>query len=145
MDSGSDDSHRWSDTLSIDEKDGFVFVNYSEGQAKGAPPHPVQSAVHPPLHPPAAEPRPYNQLKAGGGSSPSSLCQWFESSPTPGLSLCVQDTGGSGSWCSAANSPCTRRLTARTTPTPPRSPPSPSPSEALKQEAGENYFLFMFY
>uniref|UniRef100_A0A3Q2XQ69 FYVE-type domain-containing protein n=1 Tax=Hippocampus comes TaxID=109280 RepID=A0A3Q2XQ69_HIPCM len=35
MDSGSDDSHRWSDSLSIDEKDGFVFVNYSEGQHKG--------------------------------------------------------------------------------------------------------------
>uniref|UniRef100_A0A3B4AQD8 FYVE-type domain-containing protein n=1 Tax=Periophthalmus magnuspinnatus TaxID=409849 RepID=A0A3B4AQD8_9GOBI len=34
MDSGSDDSHRWSDTLSIDEKDGFVFVNYSENQMK---------------------------------------------------------------------------------------------------------------
>uniref|UniRef100_A0A3B3VSD3 FYVE-type domain-containing protein n=1 Tax=Poecilia latipinna TaxID=48699 RepID=A0A3B3VSD3_9TELE len=46
MDSGSDDSHRWSDTLSIDEKDGFVFVNYSEGQTKGPLPpsaHPAQA------------------------------------------------------------------------------------------------------
>uniref|UniRef100_A0A3Q1EAZ6 FYVE zinc finger domain-containing protein n=1 Tax=Acanthochromis polyacanthus TaxID=80966 RepID=A0A3Q1EAZ6_9TELE len=58
MDSGSDDSHRWSDTLSIDEKDGFVFVNYSEGQTKG--PHP-----HPPLHPSTMEARTYNQLRAG--------------------------------------------------------------------------------
>lgn len=89
VDSGSDDSHRWSDTLSIDEKDGFVFVNYSEGQTKGAPLHPGQSAVQPPLQPPAAEPRPYNQLKAGGGSSPSaSLFQPFESAPTPFVFVC---------------------------------------------------------
>ncbi|XP_041447245.1 WD repeat and FYVE domain-containing protein 3 isoform X2 [Xenopus laevis] len=33
-DSGSDDSKRWSDQLSLDEKDGFVFVNYSENQSK---------------------------------------------------------------------------------------------------------------
>ncbi|OCT58547.1 hypothetical protein XELAEV_180019962mg, partial [Xenopus laevis] len=33
-DSGSDDSRRWSDQLSLDEKDGFVFVNYSESQSK---------------------------------------------------------------------------------------------------------------
>uniref|UniRef100_A0A3Q3MNA9 FYVE-type domain-containing protein n=1 Tax=Labrus bergylta TaxID=56723 RepID=A0A3Q3MNA9_9LABR len=52
MDSSSDDSHRWSDTLSIDEKDGFVFVNYSEGQAK-------------PLQPNAMDARTYNQLRAG--------------------------------------------------------------------------------
>lgn len=69
MDSGSDDSRRWSDTLSIDEKDGFVFVNYSEGQTKGAPPHPAhpgQSSAQQPLHPPTTEQRLYNQLKAGG-------------------------------------------------------------------------------
>ncbi|MEQ2182321.1 hypothetical protein GOODEAATRI_021116, partial [Goodea atripinnis] len=68
MDSGSDDSRRWSDTLSIDEKDGFVFVNYSEGQTKGPQPqpaHPGQGSLPQPLHPPAAEPRTYNQLKAG--------------------------------------------------------------------------------
>ena len=76
MDSSSDDSHRWSDTLSIDEKDGFVFVNYSEGQTKVPHPHP-----HPPPHPhshpahpgQASVPQPstmdartYNQLRAGG-------------------------------------------------------------------------------
>lgn len=33
-DSGSDDSRRWSDQLSLDEKDGFIFVNYSEGQSR---------------------------------------------------------------------------------------------------------------
>lgn len=66
IDSGSDDSHRWSDTLSIDEKDGFVFVNYSEGQTKGSHPHPCQSSVPQPLHPPTIEARTYNQLRAGG-------------------------------------------------------------------------------
>ncbi|XP_078070095.1 WD repeat and FYVE domain-containing protein 3 isoform X4 [Mustelus asterias] len=29
-----DESKRWADQLSLDEKDGFVFVNYSEGQPK---------------------------------------------------------------------------------------------------------------
>ncbi|XP_035234406.1 WD repeat and FYVE domain-containing protein 3 isoform X2 [Anguilla anguilla] len=53
-DSGSDDSRRWSDSLSLDEKDGFVFVNYSERQARAAPPHP-----------PAVEARPYSQLRPG--------------------------------------------------------------------------------
>uniref|UniRef100_A0A672QYC5 WD repeat and FYVE domain containing 3 n=1 Tax=Sinocyclocheilus grahami TaxID=75366 RepID=A0A672QYC5_SINGR len=38
VDSSSDDSRRWSDTLSIDEKDGFVFVNYSEGQIRAGIP-----------------------------------------------------------------------------------------------------------
>lgn len=67
MDSGSDDSHRWSDTLSIDEKDGFVFVNYSEGQTKGAhPAHSGQGSVPQPLHPSTMEARTYNQLRAGG-------------------------------------------------------------------------------
>ncbi|XP_035766605.1 WD repeat and FYVE domain-containing protein 3 [Neolamprologus brichardi] len=66
MDSGSDDSHRWSDTLSIDEKDGFVFVNYSEGQTKGAhPAHSGQGSVPQPLHPSTMEARTYNQLRAG--------------------------------------------------------------------------------
>lgn len=68
MDSGSDDSHRWSDTLSIDEKDGFVFVNYSEGQTKGPHPHPIQpsqGSVPQPLQPSSMEARTYNQLRAG--------------------------------------------------------------------------------
>ncbi|KAF0034333.1 hypothetical protein F2P81_014399 [Scophthalmus maximus] len=79
MDSGSDDSHRWSDTLSIDEKDGFVFVNYSEGQTKGhhphahphphphhPAPHPAQGSAPQPLQSAAAmEARTYNQLRAG--------------------------------------------------------------------------------
>uniref|UniRef100_A0A3P9J0T7 WD repeat and FYVE domain containing 3 n=1 Tax=Oryzias latipes TaxID=8090 RepID=A0A3P9J0T7_ORYLA len=68
MDSGSDDSHRWSDTLSIDEKDGFVFVNYSEGQTKGPHPHLApqgQSSGPHSLHPPSVEARTYNQLRAG--------------------------------------------------------------------------------
>ncbi|XP_061906663.1 WD repeat and FYVE domain-containing protein 3 isoform X3 [Entelurus aequoreus] len=71
VDSGSDDSRRWSDSLSIDEKDGFVFVNYSEGQhGKGLPPH-LHAAHHGPnavtqlLHPPVVEARTYNQLRAG--------------------------------------------------------------------------------
>lgn len=71
MDSGSDDSHsqRWSDTLSIDEKDGFVFVNYSEGQAKGLHAHvthPGQGPGPQSLQPPTVEARVYNQLRAGG-------------------------------------------------------------------------------
>lgn len=67
MDSGSDDSHRWSDTLSIDEKDGFVFVNYSEGQTKGPhSAHSSQASVPQPLHPSTMEARTYNQLRAGG-------------------------------------------------------------------------------
>lgn len=66
MDSSSDDSHRWSDTLSIDEKDGFVFVNYSEGQTKVPHPHPAhpgQSSA--PFQPPALDARTYNQLRTG--------------------------------------------------------------------------------
>ncbi|XP_076127007.1 WD repeat and FYVE domain-containing protein 3 [Alosa pseudoharengus] len=87
MDSSSEDSRRWSDTLSIDEKDGFVFVNYSEGQGQGQgrpgqPPHPPhpnphphphphhhhhpgQSAVPQPLQPSTMEARPYNKLRPG--------------------------------------------------------------------------------
>ncbi|XP_035514187.1 WD repeat and FYVE domain-containing protein 3 [Morone saxatilis] len=74
MDSSSDDSHRWSDTLSIDEKDGFVFVNYSEGQTKvphphlahpAHPAHPGQSSVPQPLQPSALDARTYNQLRTG--------------------------------------------------------------------------------
>ncbi|XP_036384178.1 WD repeat and FYVE domain-containing protein 3 isoform X2 [Megalops cyprinoides] len=68
-DSSSDDSRRWSDTLSLDEKDGFVFVNYSEGQGRPGQhlhPHPApHSAVPQPLHPAGGEARPYNQLRAG--------------------------------------------------------------------------------
>ncbi|MEQ2210252.1 WD repeat and FYVE domain-containing protein 3, partial [Xenoophorus captivus] len=71
MDSGSDDSRRWSDTLSIDEKDGFVFVNYSEGQTKGPQPqpaHPGQGCLPQPLHPPAAEPRTdHSKILVGDG------------------------------------------------------------------------------
>jgi len=67
MDSGSDDSRRWSDTLSVDEKDGFVFVNYSEGQTKV--PHPHHHPAHPGHasvpQPSTMDARPYNQLRAG--------------------------------------------------------------------------------
>lgn len=69
MDSSSDDSHRWSDTLSVDEKDGFVFVNYSEGQAKVPHPHPSnpgQSSVSQSFQPSNADARHYNQLRTGG-------------------------------------------------------------------------------
>lgn len=59
-DSGSDDSRRWSDQLSLDEKDGFIFVNYSEGQAKM---HPHAQVNHP--HPSYAEARHYSKLKPG--------------------------------------------------------------------------------
>lgn len=75
VDSSSDDSRRWSDTLSIDEKDGFVFVNYSEGQGRLGPgqhgnPHPPHSApphgaAPQPLQPSTMEARPYNRLRAG--------------------------------------------------------------------------------
>ncbi|XP_077377164.1 WD repeat and FYVE domain-containing protein 3 isoform X1 [Festucalex cinctus] len=70
MDSGSDDSRRWSDSLSIDEKDGFVFVNYSEGQHKAAHPHHshphgLGSANAQLLQAPAVEARNFNQLRAG--------------------------------------------------------------------------------
>lgn len=72
VDSGSDDSRRWSDTLSIDEKD--VFVNYSEGQIRpGIPsqphsqPHsaPSHGPVPQPLQPSNMEARSYNKLKPG--------------------------------------------------------------------------------
>lgn len=59
-DSSSDDSRRWSDQLSLDEKDGFIFVNYSEGQAKM---HPHAQVNHP--HPSYAEARHYSKLKPG--------------------------------------------------------------------------------
>uniref|UniRef100_A0A673H369 WD repeat and FYVE domain-containing protein 3-like n=1 Tax=Sinocyclocheilus rhinocerous TaxID=307959 RepID=A0A673H369_9TELE len=78
VDSGSDDSRRWSDTLSIDEKDGFVFVNYSEGQIRpGIPsqphlqPHSATShgPVPQPLQPSTMEARSYNKLKPGHDTS----------------------------------------------------------------------------
>lgn len=59
-DSGSDDSRRWSDQLSLDEKDGFIFVNYSEGQARA---HPQGSLSH--SHPNPTEARSYSRLKPG--------------------------------------------------------------------------------
>ncbi|KAG7490175.1 hypothetical protein JOB18_029475 [Solea senegalensis] len=67
MDSVSEDSHRWSDSLSIDEKDGFVFVNYSEGQSKGqlAFVGHTSSQPPPPMTTTVAEARTYNQLRAG--------------------------------------------------------------------------------
>ncbi|XP_076854600.1 LOW QUALITY PROTEIN: WD repeat and FYVE domain-containing protein 3 [Brachyhypopomus gauderio] len=72
VDSSSDDSRRWSDTLSVDEKDGFVFVNYSEGQARPAvgaslPPPPLSAPPHGPAPPTSAtaEARPYSRLRAG--------------------------------------------------------------------------------
>ncbi|KAG5834255.1 hypothetical protein ANANG_G00259620 [Anguilla anguilla] len=74
-DSSSEDSRRWSDTLSLDEKDGFVFVNYSEGQTRPAlnphphphpHPHPAPHSVVPqPLQPANMETRTYNQLRPG--------------------------------------------------------------------------------
>lgn len=66
-----EDSGRWSDSLSVDEKDGFVFVNYSEGQARPANPpannpHNNPQALPPqPLQPGNIEPRAYNKLRAG--------------------------------------------------------------------------------
>ncbi|XP_062992252.1 WD repeat and FYVE domain-containing protein 3 isoform X3 [Elgaria multicarinata webbii] len=59
-DSSSDDSRRWSDQLSLDEKDGFIFVNYSDGQTKG---YPHAQANHP--HPNQGELRHYSKLKPG--------------------------------------------------------------------------------
>lgn len=59
-DSGSDDSRRWSDQLSLDEKDGFIFVNYSEGQTRG----PLQGPLNHP-HPNPIEARNYSRLKPG--------------------------------------------------------------------------------
>lgn len=59
-DSGSDDSRRWSDQLSLDEKDGFIFVNYSEGQARA---HPQGSLSH--SHPNPTEARSHSRLKPG--------------------------------------------------------------------------------
>ncbi|KAG8134353.1 hypothetical protein E2320_007466, partial [Naja naja] len=35
VETSSEDTRRWSDHLSLDEKDGFIFVNYSDGQSKG--------------------------------------------------------------------------------------------------------------
>lgn len=142
MDSGSDDSHRWSDTLSIDEKDGFVFVNYSEGQTKGPHPHlapQAQSSGPHSLHSASVEARTYNQLRAGLCPCTLHLLWALHSAlQTAALqtTMCVhvcacvrsQATDGSVSWSSAANSPCTQRLTGKTTPTPLRSAPSPSPS-----------------
>jgi len=69
-DSGSDDSRRWSDQLSLDEKDGFIFVNYSEGQAKM---HPHAQVNHP--HPSYVETRHYSKLKPGKRSWAHFLCQ----------------------------------------------------------------------
>ncbi|KAJ8286941.1 hypothetical protein GJAV_G00045150 [Gymnothorax javanicus] len=69
--SSSEDSRRWSDSLSLDEKDGFVFVNYSEGQTHPTPhshPQPHQAphaAVPQPLQPANMETRTYNQLRPG--------------------------------------------------------------------------------
>ncbi|XP_034527480.1 WD repeat and FYVE domain-containing protein 3 isoform X5 [Ailuropoda melanoleuca] len=59
-DSGSDDSRRWSDQLSLDEKDGFIFVNYSEGQTRAHLQGPLN---HP--HPNPMEARNYSRLKPG--------------------------------------------------------------------------------
>ncbi|XP_068089612.1 WD repeat and FYVE domain-containing protein 3 isoform X2 [Hyperolius riggenbachi] len=58
-DSGSDDSRRWSDQLSLDEKDGFIVVNYSEGHSKHFPQ--AQSGAQTSLQ----EVRHYNKLKTG--------------------------------------------------------------------------------
>ncbi|XP_036194412.1 WD repeat and FYVE domain-containing protein 3 isoform X9 [Myotis myotis] len=61
-DSGSDDSRRWSDQLSLDEKDGFIFVNYSEGQTRAHLQGPLN---HPHPHPTLMEVRNYSRLKPG--------------------------------------------------------------------------------
>ncbi|KAL1791400.1 WD repeat and FYVE domain-containing protein 3 isoform X1 [Sigmodon hispidus] len=59
-DSGSDDSRRWSDQLSLDEKDGFIFVNYSEGQTRTHLQGPLAHS-----HPNPIEARNYSRLKPG--------------------------------------------------------------------------------
>ncbi|MEJ1276760.1 hypothetical protein NN561_007671 [Cricetulus griseus] len=59
-DSGSDDSRRWSDQLSLDEKDGFIFVNYSEGQTRAHLQGPLAHS-----HPNPIEARNYSRLKPG--------------------------------------------------------------------------------
>ncbi|XP_031192868.1 WD repeat and FYVE domain-containing protein 3 isoform X5 [Mastomys coucha] len=59
-DSGSDDSRRWSDQLSLDEKDGFIFVNYSEGQTRAHLQGPLAHS-----HPNPIEARSYSRLKPG--------------------------------------------------------------------------------
>lgn len=91
MDSSSDDSHRWSDTLSIDEKDGFIFVNYSEGQTKV--PHPAHlahpshlaHAAHPgqssAFQPSAVDARTYNQLRTGRQPGSVSVRRDFTTEP----------------------------------------------------------------
>ncbi|XP_048460451.1 WD repeat and FYVE domain-containing protein 3 [Rhincodon typus] len=45
-----DESKRWADQLSLDEKDGFVFVNYSEGQPKLQPQAQQQPQVQSQMH-----------------------------------------------------------------------------------------------
>ncbi|XP_059130799.1 WD repeat and FYVE domain-containing protein 3 [Peromyscus eremicus] len=61
-DSSSDDSRRWSDQLSLDEKDGFIFVNYSEGQTRA---HLQGPLSHPHPNPNPIEARNYSRLKPG--------------------------------------------------------------------------------
>lgn len=89
-DSGSDDSRRWSDQLSLDEKDGFIFVNYSEGQARAHLQGPLN---HP--HPNPIEVRNYSRLKPGnlksgvcfllfvGGVQVGGVRQWTLAVPAP--------------------------------------------------------------
>ncbi|KAJ8383375.1 hypothetical protein AAFF_G00221650 [Aldrovandia affinis] len=68
-DSGLENSRRWSDTLSLDEKDGFMFVNYSERKTRASlhpQPQPIpHGGIPQPLHPTTMEARPYNQLRLG--------------------------------------------------------------------------------
>lgn len=68
-DSSSDDSRRWSDQLSLDEKDGFIFVNYSEGQTRAHLQGPLTHA-----HPNPIEARNYSRLKPGKLRSGLSPC-----------------------------------------------------------------------
>ncbi|XP_041084029.1 WD repeat and FYVE domain-containing protein 3 isoform X2 [Polyodon spathula] len=67
-DNDSDNSRRWSDHLSLDEKDGFVFVNYCEGQTRipvqPQPPLLPQPQLPPP-QPLQHRPGPYNTLRPG--------------------------------------------------------------------------------
>ncbi|KAG7271513.1 hypothetical protein CRUP_007502, partial [Coryphaenoides rupestris] len=89
LDSGSDDSRHWSDTLSIDEKDGFVFINYSEGQSRpGRPPgapQPPAGGQHPggPQQQQQQQPAQPSPAQPPLGSVPQTALQPGASEPRP--------------------------------------------------------------
>lgn len=60
VETSSEDTRRWSDHLSLDEKDGFIFVNYSDGQTKGYSHAPTNHS-----NANQGELRHYSKLKAG--------------------------------------------------------------------------------